>query len=354
MIVSNVKRSSNRVKTRRIERGWSQAELAEKAGISRAAVSAIEISRLVPSVAAALSLSKALESSVEDLFGGGVVCSGESSWAWSPSQEPCRYWQSNIGGKTLLYPVESTACGVLAHDGIVRNGSPIRCGDQTPSATLVMASCDPAVSLLAAELARSGVRLISLPRSSRAALELLRKGLVHVAGIHFSTNDLPNANVNTVREQLGAGFRLLRVARWQEGLSLGSGIDARSVRAAVNANLRWIGRESGSAARQCQDELRPHKTPPRHQARDHRGVAEAVRCGWADVGVCLRFVSEEAGLSFLPVREESYDLCYPVNAEGDPRIQAMVRAVRSMNYRGTLGELPGFETTQAGELLTVN
>src|SRR4051794_29327800 len=59
----------NRVKSHRLKRGWSQAELAHRAGISRTAVSAIEVNRLVPSVAAALSLANALDCSVEELFG---------------------------------------------------------------------------------------------------------------------------------------------------------------------------------------------------------------------------------------------------------------------------------------------
>ena len=47
-------------------------------------------------------------------------------------------------------------------------------------------------------------------------------------------------------------------------------------------------------------------------------MAEAVRCGWADVGVCHRLAAEEAGLPFLPVRQEGFDLCYPAATEGDP------------------------------------
>ena len=58
----------NRVKQFRHERGWSQDYLAEKYGISRSAVSAIEIQRLVPSVNAALALAKAFECQVEELF----------------------------------------------------------------------------------------------------------------------------------------------------------------------------------------------------------------------------------------------------------------------------------------------
>ena len=47
-----------------------------------------------------------------------------------------------------------------------------------------------------------------------------------------------------------------------------------------------------------------HRRRP-HRALDHRGVAEAIRAGWADAGICLRLTSDEANLSFLSVRRES-------------------------------------------------
>ena len=68
------------------------------------------------------------------------------------------------------------------------------------------------------------------------------------------------------------------------------------------------------------------------------------------MGVCLRLVSEEAGLDFLRVREEEYDFCYPAELEGDPRIQALVETVRSSSYRGMLGDLPGYDAAETGEL----
>ncbi|MGO8749094.1 MAG: helix-turn-helix transcriptional regulator [Thermoguttaceae bacterium] len=59
---------TNRVRTCRTARGWSQDELATRAGISRARVSAIETGRSVPSTVAALALAAALDCHVEDLF----------------------------------------------------------------------------------------------------------------------------------------------------------------------------------------------------------------------------------------------------------------------------------------------
>ena len=142
----------------------------------------------------------------------------------------------------------------------------------------------------------------------------------------------------------------MRVARWQEGLAVCPGKGIKSVAAALRQKLRWIGREAGSGARQCLDELFEDRDKPRREARDHRGVAEAIRCGWADVGVCVRLVSEDAGLEFLSVRDETYDLCFATEAVDDPRIEALIAAVRSESYRRLLGELPGYDTRHAGEL----
>jgi molybdate-binding protein/transcriptional regulator with XRE-family HTH domain len=338
------------VKLRRLDRGWSQADLAQRAGISRAAVSAVEINRLVPSVAAALALAAAFGCTVEELFGGERARSDEPRWAWPPAASPCRYWQARVGGRTLRYPVEGTAAGVIAHDGVHHAKSFAARNDARPEETLVIACCDPAASILTTQYARmTGYRLIALHRSSQQALALLGQGMVHVAGIHLSSNRHSDRNAEAVRGRLGGEFHLLRVARWQEGLALAPGLGVRSVRAALRSRLRWVGREPGSGARQCLEELLGDRPMPRRLARDHRGVAEAVRCGWAEAGVCLRLVSEEAGLKFLPVREEVYDLCVPASAVADPRVQALIRVLRAAEFRDLLGELPGYDAADMGE-----
>ena len=177
-------------------------------------------------------------------------------------------------------------------------------------------------------------------RLARRRGELLLELLDHVA-------DDQNA---AAKERLQTGFNLLRAARWQEGLAAAPTLRLHSLRTALQAKVRWVGRENGSAARVLLDELLSNRRPPRHIALGHRGVAEAIRCGWADVGVCLRLVGEEAGLDFRAVRDEEFDLCYTVDSEGDPRLQALIEAVRSSSYRGLIRELPGYDSTETGEL----
>src|SRR5436190_15155020 len=113
----------NDVRVRRGELGWSQDDLARRAGLSRAGISAIETGRLIPSAAAALALAAALECRVEDLFRLRPPEPREPQWAWPPGRDRCRYWAAEVGGLERLYPVSATPMGVVQHDGVYQDGS---------------------------------------------------------------------------------------------------------------------------------------------------------------------------------------------------------------------------------------
>lgn len=61
-------RLGSRLKTVRTEAGLTQAELADRAGVSRKTVNTVENGVFVPSTVLALSLARALGVRVEDLF----------------------------------------------------------------------------------------------------------------------------------------------------------------------------------------------------------------------------------------------------------------------------------------------
>lgn len=344
----------NQLKAQRQARGWSQEELARRAGVSRTEISAIEGQRLVPSVATALSLAAACECRVEELFGRQAPSPRPGEWAWAPPCDPCRFWQAEVDGRLLMFPVESSGLGLIGHDGLLTGGVARTRTQQTPQRTLIMACCDPAASLLAAEFARTTpFRLLVLQRSSGEALRLLDERLIHVAGVHLAPAAAARGNSRAVRSRLGPGFTLLHVARWQEGVALGKGLPADSVSQVLKSRLRWVGRERGAGARQCQDELLEGRPAPKRVAGDHRSVAAAIRQGWADVGICLRLAAEEAGLEFLSVRDETYDVCTRSEFVSDPRWRALAEVVRSSAYRQLLGELPGYDVKRTGEIEAV-
>jgi molybdate-binding protein/transcriptional regulator with XRE-family HTH domain len=345
----------NPVLARRRARGWSQAELARRAGISRAAVSAIEGARLTPSVTAALSLAAALDCSVEEFFGrsGASVLRGHE-WAWAPRAEACRYWEAEVNRRRLLYPVEALSLNPIPHDGLCDGGVCRAPGAAPAETTLTLACCDPAAGLLAEEYGRaSGFRLLVFPRSGGAALELVRARLVHVAGLHHSTAEHPQRNAETVRTQLGDGYQLLRAAQWEEGVALPADDRAGSPESVARSSRRWAAREPGSAARECLDELLGGRRFSGCQVDGHAAVAEAVHAGWAQAGICVKLCADEAGLNFLPVRTEMLDFCFSSTMQHDPRIQALIRLLRSRAYRRLVSELPGYDARHTGEMTAV-
>lgn len=330
---------------------WSQHQLAQHSGLSRAEISAIETERVIPSTAAALFLARAFDCSVEELFGLGEVGTQPVQWAWKPYRSSGQFWQARVEGKTLLFPTEWTLAGHLRHDGVY-NKTDIKLTRPTDQGkTLVIAGCDPSVGLLAAQIqTHCGFRVLPLTRSSREAIRLLGRGLVHAAGLHFDHAE----NLRTAQKSLKSGFRFIRIAQWEEGIALDPSLKSGSVRDVLASNLRWVSREEGSGARQCLDQILGSGRKPNgyhNVARDHYGVSETIRTGWAQAGVCVRLTAQERGLRFLRVREESYTLCYLATSESSPLIQNLVQMVRSRSYRDDLGDLPGYNSANSGEFI---
>jgi putative transcriptional regulator len=58
----------NRLKVIRAERNWSQAELAEKLGVSRQTINAIETERYDPSLPLAFKIARLVNLKIEDIF----------------------------------------------------------------------------------------------------------------------------------------------------------------------------------------------------------------------------------------------------------------------------------------------
>lgn len=58
----------NQVRDLRAEFGWTQADLAEKLGVSRQTVNAIETEKYDPSLPLALKMAKLFRKPVEDIF----------------------------------------------------------------------------------------------------------------------------------------------------------------------------------------------------------------------------------------------------------------------------------------------
>jgi putative transcriptional regulator len=65
---------NNRIREARAERGWSQADLAREAGVSRQTINAIETGRYDPSLPLAFRLAAIFGTSIEEIFQPDLPC----------------------------------------------------------------------------------------------------------------------------------------------------------------------------------------------------------------------------------------------------------------------------------------
>jgi putative molybdopterin biosynthesis protein len=103
---------------------------------------------------------------------------------------------------------------------------------------------------------------------------------------------------------------------------------------------RLQNRNRGSGTRVLVDGLLAGATPPgtSSESRSHHAVAAAVAQGRADWGVCLESVARGAGLSVIPLREESYDFAVPDARASRPAVAAFVAALDDSSVRAALEE----------------
>ncbi len=58
----------NMIKVERAKKNWTQADLADKIGVSRQAINSIETGKFIPSTMLALKMAKVFQTKVEEIF----------------------------------------------------------------------------------------------------------------------------------------------------------------------------------------------------------------------------------------------------------------------------------------------
>lgn len=346
-----------RLRTHREARGIGQSELAQRIGISRQALAKLESGVSQPSVMTALLLARELECSVEQLFALAqpartTACEGELE----PGQ---RVIVGRVAGRWVAHAIDELE-GPTRADGVVRargEGDTWRIEHtREPEALvepLLIAGCAPSLGLLV-ELARErGLALRWLPCDSGRALELCRRGLVHLAGMHLYDSDSGQYNAPQARRAL-ARPGMLALTRWSAGLALAPGNPLGLRKASdlrrTRASPRVATRQPGSGAAALLDRHVGELARPGPRARSHRDVARLIVAGAADVGVTIEPVARAAGLEFMPLADECFDLVGPAAGFDDPRIEQLSELLALALVQAELAPFPGEDTRDAGRI----
>ena len=356
----------NHLKSQRKAAGLSQNALAERVGVSRQAILAIEAGRNVPSTSLGLRLAYALGCSVEDLF--RLAPDPGLHVRLAPAHG------SETGPRVALGRVDDhwvahrlPAHGMTAADGIViseGDGSTAVVGPLGDSAHLernvLVAGCAPLLGAVAHRVDRrfSDARVTWLQAGNRQAMDLLAAGLVHVAGLHLSGD---NDDLAAAARRALPGRRVLvaNLTRWRQGLVVPAGnpLGINTGADLLRPELRVARREEGSGANDlaarflgaegaCDADDGP-------SASSHREVARLVRWGSADVGIAIESAALAEGLGFVPLAEERFDLVVAQDTASRAPVSRLIEILDDPGFRAEVEHLPGYDSSLSGEVTTV-
>ncbi len=343
----------------RARRGLSASELAQQIGVTRQSVHAIESGAYAPNTTVALKLAHLLEVSVEDLF---QLPEAErrpmlrAEAVAGPIHQGAQLRVGRVGNRMVAVPWSSELFALPVLDAAavskLENGFVdvrLRGPESSIDDRLLIAGCDPAVSLLAEYLRNAtGTDLIAIPSSSSRAIEMLRDGLVHMAGTHLGkrSSRVPN------------GCSTFAYAEWEEGLVVASGNPKglRSLADVCRGGVRIINRDAGSGSRALLDEgLENYGADAadvkgyEDLAAGHLAAALKVKRGDADCCVAPRIAAQAFDLSFVPLVSERYDIVISDEWIETRSVQALLNALQRSTFRRELSALGGYDTRSTGE-----
>lgn len=228
---------------------------------------------------------------------------------------------------------------------------------------IVGGSHDP---LLEWALRESGSALAGLPEGSEAGLRRLARGEVIAAAIHLHRMSGDDEHANTEAAAHTPGLHdavVIAFARREQGLLVETGNPrALSDIGSVAARRARIALRPAGAGAQLlllsllgQADLAPDALnavkPPCPTGPD---IAQAIRSGRADCGIATRSVARTAGLDFVPLTWELFDLVLRQRDYFLPGPQTLFEFVRSAPFAERAAELGGYDVTAAGRVRHVN
>jgi molybdate-binding protein/DNA-binding XRE family transcriptional regulator len=365
----------NNLATLRHKRGFSAAWLAKTTGISRQTIYAIEAGSFAPNTAVALRLARTLEVNVEDLF----TLADESSAPGLPSEhvvllpgsDPPQPGQPvqlcRLDNLLIASPSSPVPWYFPASDAIVAsepvNGRKTKVqvyhADGDFRNRILVAGCDPGISVLARHVQLAGVELVLAHRNSSQALALLKQGRVHIAGTHLRDEGTGESNIPEITRMFPKKtVAVISFAVWEEGI-LTARTNPKGIRGIEDLgrkDVSIINRELGAGSRFLLDfHLQRLKIDARkvngyqHLASGHLLAAWQVRTGAADCCIATRAASRLFGLGFIPLVSERYDLAIRRQHLDLPTIQILLDTVNRSTFRRELESIGGYDTRTAGQ-----
>ena len=360
----------------RRKRGLSAIRLAELVGVSRQTIYAMEAGTFVPNTAVALRLAKALEASVEEIFTlsenvpqphrraqGAMLLPDSAALQTGQVVQLCRVDKRLVASAPSPVPwYFPSADAVVASQPNPRSKTRVQLFQESDfSNRILIAGCDPGISVLSRHLQAAGIELVLAHRNSSRALALLKAGCVHVAGTHLRDKSSGESNLPEISRLFPRhSVAVITFAVWEEGLVTARG-NPKTIRSVVDLarkNLVIVNREEGSGSRALLDAELEKAGVPARQVRGYQALASGhlaaawqVQAGTVDCCLATQSAARFFGLDFIPLVSERYDLVIRKQHMELPRIQQLLDTLSRSSLRRELEGLGGYDTRVSGQRL---
>jgi putative molybdopterin biosynthesis protein len=204
------------------------------------------------------------------------------------------------------------------------------------------------IEYLISRLHERGYSAKTLYVGSRGGAEAVNRGECDCAGLHLWDLEKGKYNRSFLERSVTVigGYGRTQGIVFRADDERFAGLDLKGVQERVaEGDVLMINRNRGSGTRVVIDAFLENLRPPGYalSAKSHSAVAAAVIQGRADWGVAtessIRAI-ENAGLGFLPLKKEVYELAVPTARLGRPVVQALVNILddpRSIDALKDLG-----------------
>ncbi|MBS0326598.1 MAG: helix-turn-helix transcriptional regulator [Proteobacteria bacterium] len=229
---------------------------------------------------------------------------------------------------------------------------------------LVLAgSDDPMLAQLLAQLGAE-VGLPARMLGSFGGLWALQRGEADIAALHLCDVDGDEYNVPYLRRLLPEGDWVLVNVAWRENgliVAHGNPRGVRGVADLVRGDLRFVNRTSETGTRLLL--LRSLRQAGiaaaavagwEHAVATHADVARTVASGATDVGPGLRAAARAAGLDFIPLAFERYDIAFSRRAFESKAGGRLVGELRRLASRRRGAGFAGYDLRECGRIVAAS
>jgi excisionase family DNA binding protein len=223
-------------------------------------------------------------------------------------------------------------------------------------APIVAGSHDP---LLEWALRESGSGLATLAVGSEAGFERFAGGETVAAAIHLHALDDAEADANVSTLESRSDLQdavLIGFCRREQGFLVAPGnpLAIDRIEGAIGKRARVALRPKGAGAQLLLLALLHRAKASLDQLAAASvcaagpDIAQAIRAGRADVGIATRGVANAAGLDFVPIVWEHFDLLMRQRDYFHPPVQKLIGFLRTDAFAVRAHELGGYDLDKAG------